>query len=202
MPQKARAPSRKQKGEKRKSKGTNPSADAMTYRGPLRLPGSRLQMSLTTVMLGYNASLTSNGSGVVSQVWGLNVSLFDLYTSFTTLYDEFRLLSATLLFVPNASGATVSSVAYAPLAIVLDRDSTTALTGYPNAVDYDSFKVRPINDTLRAASYRMAAQPDAAFITSSTTSVAWFKMYATGLTASTTYGQVFVESLWQGRARA
>jgi hypothetical protein len=160
------------------------------------------QRDVRTVELSQLIGLTSTGAGGFNNVFPLNISTFDLTTSFTNLFDEFRLLSCTWDWIPCAQYSQQgTSVAYNPLLSVIDRDSANNLTSLANAVDYASVIVRSIDKPQRQV-YLMSGSEDAGFVTSSTNVPAWFKIFAQGLTANTLYGYVVIKGLWQGRGRA
>jgi len=170
------------------------------YAGPLRLPGAKDQENLRTTELSFAFQISSGVGSTITNSIALQLNNFDEYTSFANLYDEYRLLAADMIFVPNAEKSIQAATLYAPLIMVLDRDASAVLTSYGNGIDYESAVVASLN-AQRKISYRMSGSEDALFITNPATVPAWFKLYAQGLSASTAYGWVFVKGLWQGRAR-
>lgn len=172
------------------------------YDGPLRIPRASLQEDTTVAELVYVGANTASSS-TINSVWGLNPSVFNNYTNYTQSYDEFRCLAAEFFFIPNAEDAVQTasgSTLYAPFCVVLDRDSNGALSSYTSAFEFASCKVKAINKTLKCT-FKMSGSEDAAFGGTPTVASAYFKTYATGLSASGTYGQVFVKAIFQFRGR-
>jgi len=188
---------KKKGGRKRKS---NPSASAVVYKGPFRLPKHGMNQNTTLVEVSNIFAVSSNGSGVFAGVVGNNLASFLDTTSYTNVYDEWRCLSLMVTFIPNAQGAVLPSVAYAVTVGVVDNDNSTALTSLASGADYESAKMFSLTNrnTLK---WKMSGVEDAAFLDNSGTSTMWFKYYSSGLTASTTYGQLIAKGIFQFRGR-
>jgi hypothetical protein len=194
--------SNKKKNSNLELRFVEPKSSDQYNNGPLRLPMTRQQRDLRTVELSQLIGITSTGAGGLNTVFPLNIATFDLYASFTNLFDEFRLLSCTWDWVPCAQYSQQgTAVIYNPLLSVIDRDSSNNLTSLANAVDYASVIVRSIDKPQRQV-YLMSGSEDAGFVTSSTNVPAWFKIFAQGLSTTTLYGYVVIKGLWQGRGRA
>jgi hypothetical protein len=198
------------KGKKKKSRsnsgsgirgGRGPLSSAQIYTGPVRLPGRTAQLDTIVTQLTETNALISSATGVINQVFPLNISLFTGYTNFTNAWDEFRLLAAEFEFIPSTENAVVSTFLYAPVAFVIDRDSATVLTSLSSALEYSSCKVQSLTKRLKLQ-FKMNGSEDAGFVTTSTVSTAWFKTYGAALTANTQYGEWIIRALWQFRGRA
>jgi len=77
------------------------------YSGPILLPRASLQEDTTLANLIYFGAQTSTGTGTMNNVWGLNISLANNYTNYTNSYDEWRLLGAELIYVPDMEDAPI-----------------------------------------------------------------------------------------------
>jgi len=114
----------------------NPPDSAVQYRGPLRIPLGVQQRDTITHRLTSVAPFTSTGGGGFNTVAAALPSNFAEFSALATLYDECRVLSMTVHFVPNYSAgqATVgTTIVQQVCCIVLDRDSSGALTSYAGA---------------------------------------------------------------------
>jgi hypothetical protein len=115
-------------------------------------------------------------------------------------WDEYRCLSVLVTYVPNVENAIFPSVAYTVAAGVVDNDNSTALTSLASAADYESCKFFSLTRRTQWV-FRMMGSEDSGFLNSGTTATAWFKFYATSLTASQNYGQFIVVAIFQFRGR-
>lgn len=179
--------------------------EKQVYSGPLLVPGSMLQRDSVLVNLAYVTSVTAS-SAVVNSVYGTNVSLFNNYTNQTNAYDEFRLLRCDFEFIPVSENSnnwltSTTDLINAPFIGCIDRDSSTAFSSYVGALEFASAKVKAINKTNKWT-FIMDGSEDAAFFGSTSTSPAYLRTYASGLTSSGVYGYMFVKSLWQFRGRS
>jgi hypothetical protein len=193
----------KSKKQKRTKERMNISAQKQEYSGPLSIPGSVKQKDLTLAKLIQFGNITSSG-GVLNNVLSLQLNAFNNYTNYSSSYDEWRCLKARFVYKPlnvNSSVPATSSTFLLGGSIVgvVDRDSSNALSSL-SAVEYGSAKVVSSNQDL-ILEFEMSGSEDAQFISSLSTSSAWFKIYASGLTTSAQYGNVFVEALFQFRGR-
>lgn len=191
---------RRQKKSPRRRRSTNPSSAAQSYRGPLRLPLSRLQTQTTTIQLVQVVSANSSSGGVQNVVITLSLASFQEYTNFTAIYDEYRLLSAEAMFVPVSENSDTNSLLLSVGAICLDRDSNAALSTLTSCYLYESCKVHSYNKRVSII-YRMSGSEDAAFASVSSYSPGYFKTYCASLTNSSLYGYYFVRGLFQFRGR-
>jgi hypothetical protein len=179
-------------------------AKEQEYRGGIMIPRSHLQEDQTLANVQYNGAKTSTGAGLMNDVWGLDLSLFNNYTNYTNSYDEWRCLGAELIYIPDYESAqiplttTTNALGGAQVGVV-DRDSSGALTSY-NAWEYGSAELAAINKPMKLI-FKMSGSEDAQFINSTSASPAYFKFYASGLSGSFSYGTVFVKALFQFRGR-
>jgi len=162
---------------------------SLTYTGPLRWPGGALDVGFYQ-MTTTNA-LSSDSSGNFLTVASNTPGNFSEYSALKLLWDEYRVLSMAVYYSPAASvPATISgsSLVLAPIFVVADRDTATALTSYSNADNYASVKRFEL-DRRWSFSIRMSGVTDVTWLNlQSTASNYWMKFYSTGLTPSINYG--------------
>ncbi len=174
----------------------NPSPNQIIYRGPLKTN----QASLIVADVAYDAPISSNASGTIATNFTDDPSGSPDWASFQATYSEYRTLGMTVIFTPNAAGATIASVAYAPIYVIWDAVNTAApLASYADATNYPSLKIHSINEQF-SISHRMSTVDESTFAPTSTVAIDYvFKYFATGLTNSTSYGRVTV--IWHCQFR-
>ena len=163
---------------------------------------------LFQVSLKYLAALGSDGSGVIAKHYTLSdPSGSPGWGNYTNIFDEYRVLTVRLHYIPwnwaaNPTYAVMSTIVNAfggTIAVGIDRDNTTDPTGINDLLGLESCKVHPVGKEF-TKTYHMNSTLEAAWAdTSSPKTVGSFKLYATGLTNSTNYGQIFLEFLIQFR---
>jgi len=197
MPQKK---GKKKSGRKPRSNRVNIPSGAQSYKGPLTYTRSKSNQGLTVIQCRNSFAFTSSSGGVVSTVCANNLASFLDTTSIETLYDEWRCLSCEVMYVPNVTGGAQTALAYSVAVGVVDNDNATALPSFSSGIDYESAKVFSLDGKMKLV-WRMAGAPDSDFLTDDTKPSTWFKFFCSGLTASSTYGQLIVTALFQVRGR-
>lgn len=197
-----RAPRRRRKGRRKSSLMPPPSSSATSYSGPVRLPMASQQNQTYNDNLMSTTSLTSNGSGIISAVISNNLSSMNESASFVAIYDEYRVLAAEYMVVFNNNNTFNASLLQAPFLSMIDRDSSAALTSVASAFNAESALLHSTGRNFKRVC-RMHSVEDSNFVTCTPgTNITWnFKVYASGLTASTNYATVFVRYLVQFRGR-
>jgi hypothetical protein len=158
----------------------------------------RYQTDTYTTRLAYEASVSSDASGVWHAELGNSPTGFSNWASYAATFDEYRILGAELQFHPvEYNGQLVNQ---APIVAVVDLDDATALTSYllgaryPSSIEANGgrpFKLR----------YHMSGAENAQFVsTNAPVTTQWFKTYSTGNSASTQLGRVFIKFIVQFRA--
>ncbi len=157
---------------------------------------------LTVVDLVYDAPVTSSGTGTIADYINDYPQAAADWASLAAVFAESRVLAMEVRFVPNVTGATQGSLAYAPFFVVLDLTSSlTTLTSYTNASNYALSQEHSLNMPWRMF-HRMAGVEESTFVPTSSAATDYsFKTFATGLTASTTYGRYFIHWKCQFRGR-
>jgi len=98
------------------------------------------QQDLFTLKAGLDVEITTDASGVYQLVQSDNPSGVANWSSFSSVWDEYRVLALRVLFKPHAMVGGASLLTLAPIITVLDYDNAAALTGYTLASQYSSQK--------------------------------------------------------------
>lgn len=147
--------------------------------------------------------LTSSISGVIDQVWDNNPSGYQDWSSVAALWDEYRPLSLLIEYKPNNRYSKTTTVT-APIYLVVDRDSIGVLSSKNAIIQYESCTIRSLDDPFRKGAKAIGTtglSPQMWITTASPTASFCIKSYATGLSNSTTYGDVIVTLLIECRGR-
>jgi len=136
---------------------------------------------------------SSSVGGTIADVVPVSIANLNHYSSIASMWDEYRILSATLHYAPEIISATSANASVDGL-VVVDYDNSTALASYSSAFDYDNvMHWYPLNGPLSIRYVASKLAPDNEWYnTSSPTVVGWFKFYATGLSISQTYGRYYL----------
>lgn len=192
---------RRPRGQRRRSNPTDVSPNAVVYRGPIAPRGGRSQNSTFEIVLTNVTSVDSTAAGSIVNVFGNSLGAFHQSGNFTPIFGEWRVLGVKYTYTPSYMNLP-GTLVFAPMAVVVDRNSSSAFTIFNNAADFDSyFPGNPGTPFTRTV--RMSNPIEADYITTATTTTArwWLKLYASGLTASTTYGYMTTRALIQFRGR-
>lgn len=177
------------------------SSDAQIYSGPFPpLPAEIDQERLYTVQMSNTFAATAGAGTTLALVVGTALSSLQDNVALAGLFLEFRLLCATCEYVPNTQSALQTGANYAPLYGVVDRISGSTLSSAAAAVNYESCKVKSLDQPLRLT-YRMSGSEDAEFTSVITTSNCNFKYFAGPVTAAVNYGVFILKTLVQFRGR-
>ncbi len=154
---------------------------------------------LSTIRLGLDQALTSDGSGLITSVFSNSPTSAQNWSSYAGTFDEYRVLAYNVTFKPLWPCGGSTQTFWAPIARVVDRSDATALTSYALASRYDSFK-ESAGQRKFSQWWNMTSVEEAAFIsTSSSTPNSWIKLYSSGNSASLTVGRVEITYLVQFR---
>jgi len=105
-----------------------PDAESVSYHGPIVSPTANNQVTIASRLFPYQADLTSDASGTVSTVFGGDLSIFQDWSSMAASYKEYRVLGATLQFMPSkkyTSFQTPTNITKNPCFIYIDRTGPT-----------------------------------------------------------------------------
>jgi len=157
-------------------------------------------------VLSLATQVSSNGSGIINNTFGLqNPSSFPGWSNLAAVYDEYRVLSAKIQWIPvNGYNKVVATQTCAtPLYVVMDRDSVTTLASVTSACVYDSVKAFDLERPFTYAKYKMNGAREATFqTTASPANLGAYALFSNNLTASLAYGTIFMQMLVQFRASA
>lgn len=174
---------------KRQRRGQKVSGESqlVQFRGPVRNPKSRNEVSIIRTNIVSSSAATSSGAGVIATTFTTNPNGTNGWSSWVALFDEYRVLALELKFVPLWH-TLPTGVAGGTLLMVVDHDSVAALSSFNNACNYESLKTGSI-DRPMTHTYRLDGTLESNFInTSSPTGLQGVKVYANGLSNSTQYG--------------
>ena len=182
--------------------GSNPPANALNYSGPIQTMKEKNEASLIAVCITNSANLTSDGAGIIDLVIGDSPAGAPDWSSWSAIYDEYRVLGWEVSFIPANQYTKLSTVCQ-PLLGVIDRADGTALSAYTVAVQYGSVKDLSLENKWKLTTKLAGSTEEAQFSrTGAPSTKTWMKFFANGLTASTNYGLYIVRRRVQFRARA
>ncbi len=153
-------------------------------------------------------SATTTAAGTLSDGFSMDPSTFDEWSSFNTLFDEFRVLGGTVRFIPKNRYVwnTGSFIVKTPLVVAYDNDSATVpVTTLPTAWQYPFAKPVCITDpyefSWRRPNITSSAYWDDVATPSTSLGICFMISEPTVMTASTEYGNYFVEFEVEFRSR-
>jgi hypothetical protein len=154
-----------------------------------------------TTLLNYQATISSNASGVAAPVYSNAPSSCPDFAGFSSKWDEYRILGMKFTFEPvEVIGGSTSSTR-GPWVIATDYDDPTALVGYDVGNLY-SDSVRRAPDRRFSHISVNESQEGAPFLPlASTNNIINVKLYSANNSVSTILGYAFVEFIIQFRGR-
>jgi len=199
-------------GAARSSKGgqprmSGPPAGATSYNGPIMIRGGSRDSSMVLARLSDTGIISSNNIGVIAQVFTNIASNLQEWSSWASIYEEYRVLSFVVHWEPwytNWVPITVGTgLASSPIMAYTDRNTgAPVISSYDAGYQHDTAVVRNISQRW-TYSVRAAAVSEMTFqVTGSPANTFQIGIYSDTLTASTAYGLLCVEALVQFRNRA
>lgn len=171
---------------------------AQKFLGSLDAGWRRFGNHTTTMMLTDQVDLASTAGGAIADVYGNSPTGSPNWADTNTVWGEFRVLGMKVRFYPNNRYSKTTTTCV-PLVVCVDRRVSTALASYDAGVSREAHRLLSLEDPW-TEQVLMDGSEEAQFqAVSGPVSVSWIKLYATGLTVSTTYGKVFVDYLVQFR---
>ncbi len=150
---------------------------------------------LFTVRLAFDSAVTSDGSGNYATVFSNSPVQAQNWTNYAAVFDSYRVLAFRVKFEPFWT----VNITFAPMASVVDRSDSTALTSYGLAERYSSHR-KAMGKGAWSQMVNMSGTDESDFvITSAPAATAWVKTYSSGNTASITLGRMNCELLVQFR---
>jgi hypothetical protein len=194
------------KGEKKTRKNleriTNPPESALVYRGPLSLPRQNQERHTTTVWMTYGPNnLQATVGGVINTVVSNDPTGYNDWSSVSAVWDEYRVLGMKMIYYPYNKYNEPTSTVVGPVFLVLDRDDGVAVASEALAINYESVKMKGLNEKWTFEG-KMAGVTEATYITTaSPVANMWIKTRADGVTISHSYGRYYIAALVQFRGR-
>jgi hypothetical protein len=190
----------------RKNRGRNivrieVSPKTVNYTGPIQSSLDKEEQDLHTFCFGFAATCTSNGGGVIANVYGSSPSGASDWANLIACFEEFRVLGFEVRFFPN-NRYSKSATTCTPLLGLVDRSSSAAISSYSAMMTHSSHKRLSLEDPW-VVTAKMNSIEEAGFLSvGSAADLFWIKFYSTGLSLSTDYGQFFITYRVQFRGRA
>jgi len=164
----------------------------ISYRGQLLPRGASSGASYREIVVAYQIGISSTAGGVINTVASNDPSISGDWANVQATAAEYRILMTEWSYYPNNKyNRTATTVI--PGLRVIDRSGSGALVGYANAANHDSVKFFPLDEPWKMTA-RMDGVDESGFIQISGASApyAWLKLYASGESISTQYGQLLV----------
>jgi hypothetical protein len=202
---------KKNKNANRKGRGMSsnpPNANQILYRGPVKLQEA-IEPEIKTVEL---HALTNVSTTVTSGTVDLNVSSGTVrtnatsFSSWATLYREYRVLGIRANFIPDFENDHVGTPTVSgtlPWATVVDRDDASAVGSVANIVDNTSLIIYPLNRRwIREAKMDSTVEADFVAVTTDPSGFFAIKLFTTGQFAAVTgLGVLYATYLVQFKTR-
>jgi len=154
---------------------------------------------MVTLRLGQDSALTTDSSGILQTVISNVPTSAQNWSSYASVFDEYRVLGLCVAFEPLWSTGGSTATYWAPIAHVVDRSDSTALTGYGLAERYDSHRKTRGQKSFKHIAL-MSSIEEASFLsTSSSTALYWIKFYSSGNSLSLTVGRLNIQFVVQFR---
>lgn len=169
-----------------------PPPGATTYLGPVRAPTFANQLSQVVMLIGYQTTLSSDGTGTINNVFSSgSVNSVNNWSYLAGAWDEFRVLAMEVEFIPwnryNWGTKTLTAIA-----TVVDQNDATTLTSINAATNYESCRFHSLSDPFKTQAH-MAGTTDGSWKdTGSPSSNFWIKYYGANNSASTSFGTCHV----------
>lgn len=148
--------------------------------------GAQLQEICYTMDLFLDNTFTSDASGIALLQLSNNPSFCSNWSNLAAPFEQYRVASFSWTYEPVR---TFGTAVFAPVASCIDRDDSTALTGYSAAARYSSYELAPGQAPIHR--YARASGINELGFIPCTTPVAdlWIKAYSSGNSVSSTLGR-------------
>jgi len=144
--------------------------------------------------------LITSGAGAINKVIDDLPSNYTNWASFVAIFDQCRVLSLRVDFVPTFYN-TVTSTTLTDVATVVDRNDNTALTGYSDAMEYSSCMMFAGNVPFFRFLKMEGVEESDWKSTSSPVAEHFIKFYSSGNSFTTSLGSLQQRILIQFRSR-
>jgi len=181
------------KGKGKMSKG-NPPASKIIYSGPVVLKKEIMEQHLETQVLAYNGQLTSTAGGVIATVYAngnSNLGNCANWSSIANVFAECRVIAWEIDYLPfNRYSKTTTTCL--PGIRVIDREVSTPLSSIADGQIHESARPTSLEDPWREVVHMSGVEEAQFQSVTSFAATSWIKLYFTGLTVSTAYGQIYL----------
>lgn len=193
------------RGRGRQEGNSGPGIDADYYSGPM-LSTSRIKgLSTMDVVLCDNVNVSATAGGLYTTVFSSDPTTMTQWAAASGNSDGYRVLALSVTFSPINKRNQTLSVAYgagvANCYVVLDYNSTVALTTQQVAAEFESCEIHSFSDNwsrkIDAEDRELMAWTDTNVAPSRLMSI---KTYSTGNFASIALGNCLVRRLVQFRS--
>jgi len=158
------------------------------------------ELDTYTTVVSYDTALVTDAGGLITGVYTNNPTGYANWTNLAGVFDEYRVLGIEIEVEPNTFVGSNNFI-FAPIAVVNDYDSVTALASYTSAALYSSYQEYPGLTRFRKLALMSGAE-NASFInTAAPTNTFGIKFYSAGNTVSTTVGRIRLKAVVQFRGK-
>lgn len=186
------APPRNKRGTRRPRRNArvaNPATKQLTYRGPVETRKERYDQDLTIMVLSDFTPISSTAGGIIADVYSSLPSVSASWADCTAVWSEYRVLAHEIQYLPMNQYSKTTTVCV-PGVGVLDRRSSTPLASLAASEGFASARRLSLENPW-TMKINMDNIDEASFIdVGGPVAFNWIKLFFTGLSVSTAYGQV------------
>jgi len=157
----------------------------------MKAPSVRNEDHLTTLVLHQQITISSNAAGAIDTVISNNPSTSPDWVNLAGSFDKYRTLGFRVKFLPNNRYSKTTTVT-TPVFVVGDRDDLAPLASYASAMNYESVKELSLEDPWTFIMNSINAQTLEYRDCLSSLANEFVKLFASGLSVSTTYGLILI----------
>ncbi len=178
---------------KRRGRGNNPQRLATMGRELLTSAFSATsrprEVRKTKVLLKLGVDVFSSAGGVFDVVTSNDPSVATGWSAWAGAYEMYRVLRHKVVFQPRQKYDTAAALSQAPIAYAVDYNSSTALTSYATALEYETFLFANTADSWEVEAVAPNAPPYNEWQKTSTpVPTLWLKPYANGIGVTQNFG--------------
>jgi hypothetical protein len=160
-----------------------------------------LQKDLHTVRLVFETTANTTGAGAIVDVFGSNPSNCAGWTNLAAVFDEYRTLAIRLKFRPLRFETGSSTLTLAPIGVVADYDTATALSSYAGGALYSSYQEYSAGTQFSKVMLMSGAENAQFLTTGSPSSSMYLKTFSSNNTISLLIGRWECEYYVQFRGK-
>lgn len=163
---------------------------SLTYKGPIQNKKDVANDDTISIVLVWDQAITAAGT-VINNTWTMNnpANCVD-WGDYSSSWDQYRVLGLRVAFFPNSKYTNPTTNTYAPLATVVDRDTSSSLSSYAAADNYASLKMFTL-DSQWYRDMKMSGVSEAQFFNTQSvpSSGGGIKLFASGL-SNVSFGRI------------